>query len=66
VRTNESGRYEFRGVADGQHRVTVNADNLPLPWFIESADRDEMGMAFAAKVEVKVRATTQLDIAASR
>lgn len=66
VRTNESGRYEFRGIADGQHRVTVNADNLPLPWFIDSVDKDEMGAAFAAKVEIKVRATTQLDIAASR
>ncbi|MEA1619938.1 SdrD B-like domain-containing protein [Erythrobacter sp. T5W1-R] len=66
VRTNEAGFYQFRGVADGQHRITVNADNLPLPWFIESAGKDEVGMAYAAAVEVKVRGTTQLDIAATR
>lgn len=66
VRTNEAGFYQFRGVADGQHRITVNADNLPLPWFIESAGKDEVGMAYAATVEVKVRGTTQLDIAATR
>lgn len=66
VRTNEMGLYEFMGVADGQHRITVNADNLPLPWFIESANKEEIGLPFAATVEVNVRATTQLDIAASR
>lgn len=66
VRTNEAGQYEFRDVSDGPHSITVNADNLPLPWFIESANKDEIGMPFAATVEVKVRTTTQLDIAARR
>ena len=66
VRTNEAGFYQFRDVTDGQHRITVNTDNLPLPWFIESADKDKIGTAYAAIVEVKVRGTTQLDIAATR
>lgn len=64
LRTDEAGNYEFRGIADGQHRITVNADNLPLPWFIESEDGD--GRPFSATVEVQVRSTTSLDVAARR
>lgn len=66
IRTDQAGYYQFRGVADGDHQVTVNADNLPLPWFIESEGNGGIGRPFKANVEVKVRATTQLDIAAVR
>lgn len=64
LRTNETGMYTFRGIADGQHQITVDADNLPLPWFIEA--KDGSGRPFSATVEIEVRSTTALDIPARR
>lgn len=66
VRTDQAGFYQFNGVADGPHRITLNADNLPLPWFIESDDQNNFGRPFEATVEIQVRATTELNIAARR
>lgn len=66
IRTDQAGFYQFTGVADGEHRITLNADNLPLPWVIERAGTDDIGLPYAATVAVGVRATTQLDIAARR
>jgi hypothetical protein len=66
LRTDQAGFYQFSGVADGEHRITLNADNLPLPWVIERDGADGMGLPYAATVAVNVRATTQLDIAAKR
>jgi hypothetical protein len=66
LRTDQAGFYQFTGVADGEHRITLNADNLPLPWVIERDGADGMGLPYAATVAVNVRATTQLDIAAKR
>ena len=66
VRTDEAGFYRFEGTADGPHRILVNADNLPLPWFIEAPGETGTGQPFSATVEVGVRATTTLDIAATR
>jgi hypothetical protein len=66
VRTDQSGYYRFGGVSDGQHRITLNADMLPLPWVIEPSDRRRTGEPYVATIEVGVRSTTTLDIAASR
>ena len=66
VKTDQSGYYRFEGVADGRHRVTVNADALPLPWSIVSDDTAGSSNDYAATVEIGVRATTTLDIAGSR
>lgn len=66
IRTDQAGFYQFREVADGQHRITINADNLPLPWVIESEGEDDIGLPYAATVDVEVRATAQLDISARR
>lgn len=66
VRTDGSGRYRFDGIADGPHRIAVNTDNLPLPWFIETPGEGRFGRPFAKVVEIGVRATTNLDIAATR
>jgi hypothetical protein len=66
LRTDQAGFYQFTGVADGEHRITLNADNLPLPWVIERDGTDDIGLPYAATVEVEVRATTPLDIAAKR
>lgn len=66
VRTDPTGAYRFDRVADGQHRITVNADALPLPWSIRSDDADGSNGSFTASVNVGVRTTTTLDIAARR
>lgn len=66
VRTDEAGFYRFEGVVDGAHRITLNADALPLPWLIERDDKRGWGEPYSALVEVKVRGTTLLDIAAGR
>lgn len=66
VRTDQAGYYRFEGVIDGAHRITLNADALPLPWFIESDDKHGSGLPFTATVNVGVRSTTRLDIAARR
>lgn len=66
VRTDLSGYYRFDRVVDGQHRITVNSDALPLPWSIRSDDALGSNGSFAAGVDVGVRSTTTLDIAAKR
>lgn len=58
TRTNASGRFEFPLVATGKHRITVIADNLPLPWLVkDSADQT---------IIVNTRETLLLNIPASR
>jgi hypothetical protein len=66
VRTDDGGSYRFEAVADGAHRVTVNADSLPLPWSIRSENSDGVNGSFAKSIEIEVRSTTQLDIAAQK
>lgn len=66
VRTDQSGYYRFDNVSDGSHRVTVNADALPLPWSIVSDDGSDAQNSYARVVKVGVRSTTRLDIAAGR
>lgn len=66
VRTDEAGHYRFEGVADGEHRITLNTDALPLPWIIEAEDKRGSGEPYAKQIELDVRATLRLDIAASR
>lgn len=66
VRTDEAGYYRFEGVIDGPHRVTINADLLPLPWFIEAEEQQGTGLPYAATVDIGVRSTTTLNIAARR
>lgn len=64
--TDQSGRYRFDNVADGPHRITVNADALPLPWSLHSNGPTAANGSFAAMVDVEVRSTAVLDIAAVR
>ena len=66
MRTDQSGHYRFEGLADGPHRVTLDADALPLPWVIAAKDQQGFDIPFAATVDVGVRATARLDIAATR
>jgi hypothetical protein len=58
VRTDANGRFDFQAVAAGHHVVTVQVDNLPLPWTLTNAGRTE--------VEVSTRERTEVDIGALR
>lgn len=58
VRTDASGRFDFPGVAAGHHVLTVESDNLPLPWTLSNSGRTE--------VVVSTRESTEADIAAVR
>jgi len=58
VRTDSNGRYDFPAVAAGHHVLTVQSDNLPLPWTLTNAARIE--------VVVSTRESTEADIGAIR
>jgi pSer/pThr/pTyr-binding forkhead associated (FHA) protein len=58
VRTDSNGRYDFPAVASGHHVITVQSDNLPLPWTMTSSGRTE--------VEVSTRNRTEIDVGALR
>ncbi len=58
VRTDSSGRYDFPAVVSGHHVITIQGDNLPLPWAMTNSGRTE--------VEVSTRDRTVMDIGALR
>jgi len=58
VRTDANGRYDFPAVAAGHHVITVQGDNLPLPWTLNESGRSE--------VEVGTRDRTEADVGALR
>ncbi len=58
TRTDSTGRFEFPQVRSGNNVITVQPDNLPLPWRL----RDEGHREFV----VNVRGTTTLEIGAFR
>lgn len=58
VRTDNNGRFDFPAVAGGHHVLTVQADNLPLPWMLPNSGRKEL--------EVATRGSTEVDIGALR
>jgi SdrD B-like domain len=58
VRTDSQGRFNFPAVAAGHHVLTVEADNLPLPWTLTNSGRTEC--------VVSTRESTEVDIGAQR
>jgi hypothetical protein len=58
ARTDPNGRFDFAVVAAGHHVLTVQADNLPLPWTLPGSGRTE--------VEVGTREHTTVTIGALR
>jgi hypothetical protein len=58
VRTDANGRFDFAAVAAGRHVITVQGDNLPLPWMLTNSGRTD--------VEVGTRERTEVDIGALR
>lgn len=58
VRTDSAGRFEFPRVAVGAHTITVEPDNLPLPWSFEGDDAQrtiQVGVRENARVELGAR-----------
>jgi SdrD B-like domain len=58
IRTDSNGRFDFPAVAAGHHVLTVQTDNLPLPWTLLNQGRTE--------VEVGTRDRTEANIGAMR
>jgi hypothetical protein len=58
VRTDSNGRYDFPAVVSGRHVLTVQGDNLPLPWSMSNGGHTE--------VNVSTRDRTTVDIGALR
>lgn len=56
-RTDEMGRFVFDFVKIGTHQLTVNADELPLPWQINEQHSSQ-------SIQAQVRQTTYVSIGA--
>ncbi|MGS5089514.1 SdrD B-like domain-containing protein [Hydrogenophaga sp. A37] len=58
VRTDAQGRFSFPFVASGPRTVTVRNESLPLPWSVVDEGQ--------ARVDVRLRETTQLSLPVQR
>jgi hypothetical protein len=56
VRSDSNGRFDFPAVAAGHHVLTVQADNLPLPWTLTNSGRTEVDVATRDRTEVNIGA----------
>jgi hypothetical protein len=56
VRSDSNGRFDFPAVAAGHHVLTVQADNLPLPWTLTNSGRTEVDVATRDRAEVHIGA----------
>jgi SdrD B-like domain len=56
VRTDANGHYVFPAVAAGRHVITVQADNLPLPWTLTNSGRTEVDLVTRGSAEVDIGA----------
>jgi hypothetical protein len=54
VETNANGEFSFDPVASGQHEISVNVANIPLPWVV-----DEQRRIWA---DVRLRETAVIEI----
>jgi hypothetical protein len=56
VRTDASGRYDFPAVVAGHHVLTIQTDNLPLPWSANNEGRTEVTVSTRDRTEVNIGA----------
>jgi hypothetical protein len=56
AQTDANGRFDFPVVAAGHHVLTVISDNLPLPWSLPNAGRNEIDVATRGRAEVSIGA----------
>lgn len=56
VQTDDAGHFDFPAVAAGHHVLTVNSDNLPLPWVLAGAGRAEVQVSTRGRCEIELGA----------
>lgn len=56
TRTDSNGRFDFPAVAAGHHVLTIQADNLPLPWTLTNGGRIEVDVGTRDRVDVNIGA----------
>ena len=56
VRTDSNGRFDFTAVASGHHVITVQQDNVPLPWALVNSGRVEVDVSTRDRTEVAIGA----------
>jgi hypothetical protein len=56
VRTDATGRFDFPAVAAGHHVLTIQTDNLPLPWSVTNEGRTEVTVSTRDRSEVNIGA----------
>ena len=56
TRTDAHGRFDFAAVAAGHHVLTVQTDNLPLPWTLVNQGRTEVDVGTRDRVDVNIGA----------
>jgi SdrD B-like domain len=56
TRTDANGRFDFPAVVAGHHVLTVQNDNLPLPWTLVNQGRTEVDVATRDRVDVNIAA----------
>ena len=56
TRTDSNGRFDFPAVAAGHHVITVQTDNLPLPWTLINQGRSEVEVGTRDRVDVNIGA----------
>jgi len=56
TRTDANGRFDFPAVVAGRHVLTVQQDNLPLPWTLVNQGRTEVEVTTRDRVDVNIAA----------
>jgi len=56
VRSDPNGRFDFPAVAAGHHVLTVQTDNLPLPWTLTNSGRTAVDVATRDRTEINIGA----------
>jgi hypothetical protein len=56
VRTDATGRFDFPAVAAGRHVLTIQTDNLPLPWSVTNEGPTEVTVSTRDRTEVNIGA----------
>jgi SdrD B-like domain len=56
TRTDTNGRFDFPAVVAGHHVVTVQSDNLALPWTLVNQGRTEVDVTTRDRIDVNIAA----------
>ena len=56
TRTDSNGRFDFPAVVAGHHVLTVQSDNLPLPWTLVNSGRTEVEVGTRDRIDINIGA----------